>query len=252
MGTADCAILTYRFEPKMEIIPAIDIRGGRCVRLYQGDYDRETVFSQDPVDMACHWQSLGATRLHLVDLDGATRGEPVNIGIIEEIAREVSIPLQLGGGLRSLETVERVLNLGIERAVLGTVAIEEPELAGEACKRFGEAIVISIDARDGLVAARGWREKSQISAGELVERMAALGARRFVYTDIGRDGTLTEPNFDALFELMGKTSLPIIASGGISSIGQLKRLAELGVEGAIVGQALYTGHIDLREALEVL
>ena len=236
----------------MEIIPAIDLRGGRCVRLYQGDYGRETVFSDDPVAMARHWQSLGAPRLHLVDLDGAAGGEQANLRVVERIAREVRLPLQLGGGLRSPEAVEGVLALGIERAILGTVAVEEPELAGEACRRFGGAIVISIDARDGMVAARGWRQSSDISTGELVERMAALGARRFVFTDIGRDGTLTEPNFDALVELMGRTSLPIIASGGISSIDHLRRLEGLGVEAAIVGQALYAGHIDLEEALAAL
>lgn len=236
----------------MEVIPAIDLRQGRCVRLYQGDYGQETVFSEDPVGMALHWQGLGALRLHIVDLDGAARGEPCHATLIAEMVRSLTIPVQLGGGLRSLEAVEGVLGLGVERAILGTAAVEDHALVSEACRRFGERVIVSIDAREGYVAIHGWREKTTITADELVERMAELGVRRFIYTDIARDGTLTEPSFPAIARLMSKSSLPIIASGGISSLEHIKRLAELGVEGAIVGRALYTGDVDLKEALRVV
>lgn len=233
----------------MEIIPAIDLRQGKCVRLYQGNYSQETVFSEDPVGMALHWQGLGAPRLHIVDLDGAATGEPCHASLIAEMVRSLTIPLQLGGGLRHLEAVEGVLGLGVERAILGTAAVEDHGLVAEACHRFGERVIVSIDAREGYVAIHGWMDKTTVTAGELVERMAELGVRRFIYTDIARDGTLTEPSFPAIARLVGKTSLPIIASGGVSSLEHIKRLAELGVEGAIVGRALYTGDIDLKEAL---
>ncbi|MBE0414939.1 MAG: 1-(5-phosphoribosyl)-5-[(5-phosphoribosylamino)methylideneamino]imidazole-4-carboxamide isomerase [Dehalococcoidia bacterium] len=236
----------------MEVIPAIDLKGGRCVRLYQGDYSRETVFSEEPIEVALRWQSLGAKRLHIVDLDGASKGELCHASIIEEMARSVKIPLQLGGGLRRLDVIEQVLELGIGRAILGTTAIEDPDLIREACHRFGEAIIVSIDARDGYVATHGWREKTAVTAIELLESMAALGVRRFIYTDIARNGTLTEPSFRAIAQLVGKTNLPIIASGGISSLEHIKKLARLGVEGAIVGRALYTGEVDLKAALAVV
>ena len=233
----------------MEIIPAIDLRRGRCVRLYQGDYSQETVFSGDPVGVAQHWQSLGAKRLHIVDLDGAAKGELCHAALVEEMVRTIEIPLQLGGGLRRLEIVEQVLQFGVCRAILGTAAIEDVALIEEACNRFGEKVIVSIDARGGYVATRGWRERTEVTAVELVERMADLGVKRFIYTDIARDGTLTEPNFDAISDLVGKTTLPIIAAGGISSVEHIKRLSQLGVEGAIVGRALYTGDLDLKEAL---
>ncbi len=233
----------------MEVIPAIDLKGGKCVRLYQGDYSQETVFSEDPIAVARHWQSLGARRLHIVDLDGAAKGELCHTSLITEIARSVTIPLQLGGGLRRMEAIAQALELGVARAILGTAAIEDHALIQEACRRFGNRIIVSIDARDGYVATRGWQERTTVTAIELVEQMASLGVGRFIYTDIARDGTLTEPNFDAVAELVTKTSLPIIASGGIASLEHLKKLAQLGVEGAIVGRALYTRDIDLKKAL---
>jgi len=233
----------------MEVIPAIDLKGGKCVRLYQGDYSKETVFSQDPIDVAQRWQSLGARRLHIVDLDGAAKGEVCHAPLIEEMVRSLEIPLQLGGGLRRIEVVEQVLELGVERAILGTAVIEDSALVKEACLRFGGRIIVSIDARDGYVATHGWRKKTEVAAIELVERMASFGVKRLVYTDIARDGTLSEPNFDAVAELVAKTNLAIIASGGIASLEHLIKLAQLGVEGAIVGRALYTGDVDLREVL---
>ena len=236
----------------MEVIPAIDLRGGKCVRLYQGDYSRETVFSENPASVARHWQALGALRLHLVDLDGAARGVPGNPMVIEEIVQAVQIPAQLGGGIRRLESVEELLQMGIQRVILGTVAVEDSRLVGDACQRFGEAIVIGVDARDGYIATHGWQERTNVTAGELINRMADLGVKRFIYTDISRDGTLTQPNFEAIAELVASTDLSIIASGGISSISHLQQLNQLGVEGAIVGRALYTGDIDLKEALAAL
>lgn len=233
----------------MEVIPAIDLRGGKCVRLYQGDYSQETVFSEEPADVALKWQSLGAARLHLVDLDGAARGEPCNLATIDKIVRKVEIPLQVGGGIRQMETIEQLLAVGVKRVILGTTAVENPELVKEACSNFGEAIIIGLDARDGYACTRGWLEKTGLKATTIARQMEALGARRFIYTDISRDGTLTQPNFKAVAELMDETGLPVIASGGVSMVNHLERLSRLGVEGAIVGRALYTGDIKLEEAL---
>ena len=232
----------------MEIIPALDLRQGKCVRLYQGDYGKETVFSHEPVAVALRWQAQGAERLHLIDLDGAAEGKLCNEPTIKEILKAVTLEVQIGGGIRQLETIYKLLSLGASRVILGTAAIEDRELVTEACRRFGENTVIAIDAEDGYVKSHGWRKGSTVNAEDLINRMADLGARRFIYTDISRDGTLTEPNFDAIANLVSQTSLPIIASGGISTIAQLKRLAQIGVEGAIVGRALYTGDVDLKEA----
>lgn len=233
----------------MEIIPAIDLRGGRCVRLHQGDFSRETVFAADPVAMARHWRNLGARRLHVIDLDGAAQGKPVHVSLIGQIVRAVNIPVQVGGGLRQMEAIENLLLAGVARAILGTVALEDPALVKEACHRFGEAILVSLDAREGRVATHGWQEASSVPAAELMEKMASLGVRRFIYTDIARDGTLTEPNFEAIAELKAKAPWPLLVAGGISSLAHLEKLAQLGMEGAILGRAIYTGHLDLREAL---
>jgi phosphoribosylformimino-5-aminoimidazole carboxamide ribotide isomerase len=233
----------------MEVIPAIDLKSGKCVRLYQGDYRKETVFSEEPLQIALHWQSLGAKRLHIVDLDGAARGEICHASLTTDIAQAIHIPIQLGGGIRRIESIAQALELGAARAILGTAAIEDHALVQEACRMFVDRIIISIDARDGYVEIHGWQERTQVTAIELVDKMQSLGVKRLIYTDIARDGTLTEPNFNAVTELVGKTSLPIIVAGGISSLGHLKRLTDIGVEGAIVGRALYTGDIDLKKAL---
>jgi phosphoribosylformimino-5-aminoimidazole carboxamide ribotide isomerase len=233
----------------MEVIPSIDLKGGRCVRLYQGDYKRETVFSDDPVGIARQWESLGAPRLHLIDLDGAAKGEPCHLKAISEIAGALKIPVQVGGGIRQIEVIRRLLKKGVQRVILGTVAVENPVLVKEACQQYGEAIIVGIDAREGYVATQGWQKKTTITALELIQQMTTLGARRFIYTDILRDGTLTQPNFEAIAELVKETSLPIIASGGVTSISHLRKLNQLGVEGAIIGRALYTGDIKLEEAL---
>lgn len=234
----------------MEIIPAIDLRQGRVVRLYQGDYDRETRFSDDPVAVARRWEAAGAPRIHVVDLDGARSGRPESLEAIGTISHSVAVPLQVGGGLRRLDDVAAVLGLGASRVVLGTAAVEDADLPGQAIRRWGEeAIVVGVDARDGMVAVRGWTETTATPAADLVRRMQALGVRRFLYTDIARDGTLTEPNFAALAALLRETDATILASGGVASLDHLRRLAEIGVEGAIVGRALYTGKLDLKAAI---
>ena len=236
----------------MEVIPSIDLKSGRCVRLYQGDYAKETVFSDDPLGTAQRWESLGAPRLHLVDLDGAASGEPQHLTVVARIAATLKIPVQVGGGIRRMEMIEQYVKAGIKRVVLGTAAVENPKLVKEACLVFGEAIVLGVDARDGFVAVRGWQDKTSVSAADLIQQMEALGARRFIYTDIARDGTLTEPNFQAIAGLIAKTRSPVIASGGVTSIDHLRKLSQLGVEGAIIGRALYTGDIRLDKALAAL
>ena len=233
----------------IEIIPAIDLRQGKCVRLYQGDYSQETIYSDDPVEVALEWQSMGAPRLHIVDLDGAAKGEVCNLDIIAEIADTMLIPTQLGGGIRDLATIKQLLKAGIERIILGTSAVEDPQLVQEACRSFRESIIVGVDAHEGDIATHGWCEKTGLKATEFIQSMIDLGVRRFIYTDISRDGTLTEPDFSAIFELVDTFRLPIIAAGGISSLNHIKMLNRLGVEGAIIGKALYTGDIDLKQAI---
>jgi phosphoribosylformimino-5-aminoimidazole carboxamide ribotide isomerase len=207
------------------------------------------VFSDDPLEVALKWQSTGAPRLHIVDLDGAAAGEPRNLDIIKEIANATLIPAQLGGGIRHLETIEKVLKAGIERVILGTAAVENPRLVDEACHRFRESIIVGIDAREGRVATHGWLKDTEMASVALAESMTRLGVKRFIYTDISRDGTLSEPNFSAIAEMIDTIRLPVIAAGGISSLNHLRMLKKLGAEGAIVGKALYTGDINLKEAL---
>ena len=202
--------------------------------------------------MALKWQSLGATRLHIVDLDGAADGEPGNMDIITEIVNVVLIPTQLGGGIRRLETVKRLLKAGVDRVILGTAAVEDREMVEEVCRKYSEFVIIGIDARDGNIATRGWRQQTELNAREFAKSMAELGVKRFIYTDIDRDGTLTEPNFTSIFEMVNAVRLPVIAAGGISSLDHLKMLKKLGVEGAIVGKALYTGNINLKQALSAI
>ncbi|MDA0987608.1 MAG: 1-(5-phosphoribosyl)-5-[(5-phosphoribosylamino)methylideneamino]imidazole-4-carboxamide isomerase [Chloroflexi bacterium] len=234
----------------MEVIPSIDLRGGRCVRLYQGDYDKETVYSDDPLSVALRWQEMGAARIHIVDLDGAASGIQANLDVLRRMGSSINVPLQVGGGIRDMSSAENIVDMGVERIVLGTSAVENPSLVEQMCSRFGtDAVVVGVDAKDGLVATRGWRETSSITALSLIRQMTALGVKRFLYTDISRDGTLSEPNFQAYEEIIKECDVALIASGGVSSIEHLEKLADLGVEGAIIGKALYTGDIDLREAI---
>jgi phosphoribosylformimino-5-aminoimidazole carboxamide ribotide isomerase len=233
----------------MEIIPAVDIKRGRCVRLYQGDYDRETVFDEDPVTAALTWCSQGARWLHIVDLDGAVAGEPKNMEVVAQIMKETGLLIELGGGIRQEKVAERLLRQGINRVILGTAAIENRELVEKLCQRFGGAIVVSLDARDGKIAIRGWQRSTIAEVLEIGREMVGAGVRRLVYTDIKRDGTLTEPNFDMVRNLLGEVDVPVIVAGGICRLDHLQRLQKLGVEGAVIGKALYTGDINLGEAI---
>jgi len=236
---------------QIDIIPAIDLRHGECVRLFQGDYNREIIFNNNPLEVALQWQSLGASVIHIVDLDGAAQGDIVNVDAIEKIAAAVQVPTQLGGGIRSIETITKVLKIGIERVILGTVAVESKDMVKTACRMHPESIIVSIDARNGKVSTRGWLQDTEINALDLAKEMVDLGVRRFIYTDITRDGTLSGPNYGAISDLVAAVEVPVIAAGGISSLGQLKELKETGVEGAIIGKALYTGDVDLGQALKI-
>lgn len=239
----------------MEILPAIDLLGGKCVRLYQGDYNQSQVYHEDPVAVAQQWQAQGASRLHLVDLDGAKTGEPVNLTAIAAIVQALEIPVQVGGGLRHRDQVKQLLDLGVGRVILGTIAVENPDLVGQLCAEFPGQIVVGIDARNGKVATRGWLETSTVDAGELAKRMETLGAAAIIYTDIHRDGTMTGPNIEALRELAQSLTLPVIASGGVSKLRDLLSLLSLeshGVNGVIIGKALYTGDIQLEEAIRAI
>lgn len=239
----------------MEVIPAIDLLAGKCVRLYQGDYARSQVFNDNPADVAQQWVEQGATRLHVVDLDGAKQGKVVNLAAIEAITAVVSVPIQVGGGLRDSTSVAQLLNLGVQRVILGTVAVEQPQLVADLCQEFPGQIVVGIDARNGRVATHGWLETSEVLATQLATQMQKLGAAAIIYTDIHRDGTLSGPNLEALRELATEISIPVIASGGVSSVTDLLSLLALeplGVIGAIVGRALYTGDISLKSAVQAV
>ncbi len=239
----------------MNVIPAIDLLEGRCVRLYQGDYGRSQTFNENPVEVAKQWVDQGATLLHLVDLDGAKSGQSTNLKVIEAIVNTINIPCQVGGGLRDHASVSRVLNIGVKRGILGTIAVEKPDIVAELCAEFPGQILVGIDARNGKVATRGWLETSEVLATELAARMQQLGAAEIIYTDIHRDGTLAGPNLEALRELAEAISIPIIASGGVSSIADLLNLLTLepmGVKSAIVGKAIYTGDVSLKEAIQAV
>jgi len=233
----------------IQIIPAIDLRGGKCVRLVQGRYDRETVFSDDPAETARHWEREGAPRLHVVDLDGAREGEPKNLEVVERIARAVEIPVQLGGGIRTEEAARRALAAGADRVIIGTAALEG-NAAGRLVAALGEALAVSIDAREGRVAVRGWVETSDVRSLDLAREMAELGVRCLVFTDIGRDGMLQGPNVDALREIVESVDASVIASGGITSVEHVRAVRETGAAAAIIGTALYVGRLSLREAME--
>jgi phosphoribosylformimino-5-aminoimidazole carboxamide ribotide isomerase len=234
----------------MEVIPSIDLKSGRCVRLYQGDYQQETVYSEDPLAVAIAWEEQGAPRLHLVDLDGAAEGTPANLAIISAIVSQLKIRVQVGGGIRNLATAETLLSAGVDRVVIGTAAVEQPALVQELCEKYGkQRVVVALDARNGQVAIKGWTENTSVSALQLAEDMTAIGVERLLYTDISRDGTLTEPNFSANATLAQNSAVKVQASGGIASLQHIERLTKIGVEAAILGRALYTGAIQLAEAI---
>ncbi len=235
----------------MLILPAIDLKDGKCVRLYQGDYAQVTIFSDDPAEVGRRWRDEGAQYLHLVDLDGAKAGYPVNLAVIESIKKASGLPIQVGGGIRDEATVAELLERGVDRVILGTAALRDRALTGQLCQKYGEQIVIGIDARDGLVAVEGWTEVSAVKATELAQDLTQRGATRFIYTDISRDGTLTEPNYSAFAEFAAAAHRPVIASGGVARAEQIHRLAQLGAEGVIIGRALYTGDVKLSELFKI-
>ncbi len=238
----------------MIVFPAIDILGGKAVRLRQGDYDQVTVYNEDPVEQAREWVAQGAEWIHVVDLDGARDGAPGNLEAVERIVREVRVPVEIGGGIRSIATMARLRDAGASRMVLGTKLATDPDFVREAVGTFGEAVVAGIDARDGEVQIAGWREGSRVSAGELVGELVDLGVRHLVYTDISRDGMQTGINADAYREIASQAGFPVVASGGVSTLDDVKALAALGddvIEGVIIGRALYEKAFTLTEALQI-
>jgi phosphoribosylformimino-5-aminoimidazole carboxamide ribotide isomerase len=234
------------------VIPAIDLKEGKCVRLEQGLMERDTVFCDNPAEQALAWQQQGAELLHIVDLDGAFAGEPKNRGAIEAIVKAITIPTQLGGGIRDIKTIEAYLELGIDRVIIGTAAQRNPELVMEACARFPGRIVVGIDAKNGMVAVQGWAEVTDITATELARKFEGYGVAAIIYTDISRDGMLQGPNIEATRALAESMSIPVIASGGVSSLKDIENLMAVqssGVTGVITGKAVYTGAIKLAEAI---
>lgn len=236
----------------MIVIPAIDLKGGNCVRLEQGEMHRDTVFSDNPAEQALKWQEAGAELLHLVDLDGAFAGEPRNRGAIEAIIKALRIPAQLGGGIRDIATIEAYLSLGLSRVIIGTAAQRNPELVVEACKKFPGRIVVGIDAKNGMVAVQGWAELTGITAVDLARKFEDCGVSAIIYTDISRDGMMGGPNLEATKNLAEAISIPVIASGGVSSLKDIENLMAIeqsGISGAITGKAIYTGAINLAEVI---
>ncbi len=238
----------------MIIFPAIDLRGGNCVRLFKGDFSQETVFSDKPAEMARQWEAMGAKYLHLVDLDGALCGKAVNRDAVRSILAAVHIPAELGGGIRSMEQIEAALDMGLDRVILGSAAVHDPDLVQAACARFGARIVVGIDAREGIVAIQGWERSGGVAATELAKRMATLGVKTLIYTDIARDGTLSGVNVEATVRLAKESGLSVVASGGVSSLDDIRRVKQHetdGLAGVIVGKALYAGTVDLKAALAI-
>lgn len=236
----------------MIIYPAIDIRGGRCVRLTEGRFDKETVFADDPAEMAVKWAECGARYLHLVDLDGALAGESRNIEVIKRILAATTIPVQFGGGIRTMENISRLLEVGVSRVILGSAAVKNPDLIEEACKKYPYQIAVGIDVKNGDVAIEGWEKGSGMGAIELAKRMAASGVDKIIFTDTSRDGMLTGVNAEATAKLAEAAKVDVIASGGAASLGDIKKLLKYkGISGCIIGKAIYTGAIDLKTALRL-
>jgi phosphoribosylformimino-5-aminoimidazole carboxamide ribotide isomerase len=238
----------------MIVIPAVDLKDGRCVRLSQGRMDQESIYSEHPVEMAMYWESKGAERLHVVDLTGAVTGKPFHRTLIKEIIQSVHIPIEIGGGIRDLPTIEDYLSSGVRWVILGTAAIQNRPLIEEACHRFPERVILGIDAKGGRVAIQGWNEVVSLEATDLIKQFEEIGFSAIIFTDIERDGMGTGLNFESTRKLTQSTSIPVIASGGVSRIEDIEHLLELepvGVMGVIVGRALYTGKVNLEEAIRI-
>ena len=237
----------------MEVIPAIDIRAGRCVRLIQGDYSKETIFADNPMEMAIKWESEGAEYLHIIDLDGAKDGSAVNMDVISKICADSAARIQVGGGIRDYETAARYMDVGVSRVIMGTSAVDRADELERILKSIGaESLVVSVDAREGIVALDGWTRESRMTVETVVKNIEALGVKRCMYTDILKDGTLSEPNYAGVENVVSSTNMKIMAAGGIAALSQLKRMSIVGVEATIVGRALYTGDIRLRQAIDEL
>jgi phosphoribosylformimino-5-aminoimidazole carboxamide ribotide isomerase len=235
----------------MQVWPAIDLRAGKCVRLRQGDYGRETIFGHDPAAMARHWVEQGGDRLHLVDLDGAKEGQPSNLDSVRAIVSAVTVPCELGGGVRDERTIASLLDLGLSRLVIGTKALREPDWFRQMCGQFPERLVLGIDARNGLVATDGWLETSQTPAVELARQFRGEPLAAIIYTDVATDGMLAGPNLTAIAEIQRAVDVPLVASGGVATAGDVAKLAALGIAGCIIGRALYEGTLTLSDALAV-
>ena len=233
----------------MRIYPAIDIIDGACVRLVQGDYSQKTKFADDPCEIAMRWQNEGGEFIHIVDLDGARNGEMPNFDLIVRIADKLNIPIEVGGGVRNMECVEKYLDNGVNRVIIGTSALSNPDFVKEAVAKYGERVVVGIDAKDGMVAVNGWEEVSNTSAIDLAKQMEKIGVKTIIYTDIATDGMLKGPNVKAMEEMTEAVSIDVVASGGVSSADDIARLKDTGVEGAIVGKALYTDTLCLKDAI---
>ena len=236
----------------MLILPAIDLRGGNCVRLVKGDFKQETIYSEHPEEIALRWEGEGAEFLHVVDLDGALAGEPQNMDAIKRILQAVKIPVEVGGGIRSMESIDRLLSIGVSRVILGSVAVHKEELVQEACSAYGNRIVVGIDAKNGIVATDGWEKSASISAVELAKKLGAFGLETIIYTDISRDGTLSGVNVTETAHLARASGIKVIASGGVKSISDIEELKKRecdGIIGVIVGKSIYEGTLSLTEAI---
>ena len=235
----------------MKIIPAIDIRNGKCVRLIKGDYEQETIYSSDPIAMAKKWELQGAQMLHIVDLDGAKEGRVINGSIINKIIKSVKIPIQVGGGVRSFESIQESINSGVSKIILGTVVLEDYQLFKKIVKLYGEKIIVSLDTKNEILVKNGWKEKSGNDLIKTLQELEGIGVQTIIYTDTLRDGTLTEPNYEMIRSILNKSKINMIVAGGISSIDQIKQLKEMNVYGVIIGKSLYEKKINLKEAITI-
>lgn len=234
----------------MQIIPAIDIKNRKCVRLFQGDYDKETIYSSSPIDMALKWKSQGAKMIHLVDLDGTKVGRPQITKIVEKIIKDVKIPVEIGGGIRNLIMVKRLFNIGVARIVLGTVALENTKLLEEFVGLYGNKIIVSVDVNSGRLMKKGWLQQSNLDLIQAIKQMEEIGVKTIIYTDISRDGTLTEPDYKGIKLIKKSIKMNLIVAGGVSSFEQIKKLKKIKVDGVIIGKALYEGKINLKEVIK--
>ncbi|ABK60703.1 1-(5-phosphoribosyl)-5-[(5-phosphoribosylamino)methylideneamino]imidazole-4-carboxamide isomerase [Clostridium novyi] len=235
----------------MIILPAIDLRMGKCVRLYKGDFNKTEIVAESAVDTALMFKECGAEYIHIVDLDGALKGKGINLDIVCELIKKVDIPIEFGGGIRDIETIDYLIDIGVSRIILGTAALNNEKLVREAIKRYDDKVAVGIDAKNGYVAVEGWLNLSNVNYIDFAKKMESIGVKNIIFTDISRDGTLNGPNFDALLKLKENINCNITASGGIKDVNDIKKLKEFNIYGAIVGKAIYSNNIDLKEAIKL-